>query len=340
MQLSTRLQNLGLAALAAVAVSLSAYAVWSVGQAPESAMTAALPGGSPLGEDRAPISGPDTDATTATDPAQDAATAGTAPDGDTPGSTAPPATSVAGWASAWSGPDADLLVIGDGFSNLRSQWIHQWATELAAERPVQIHHWAEAEDVRFNEPDVLSEGSGPGLTIWNASRGDTTIGEAAEHTQAFLGARIGLRPGMIVDQDGTELKEHDGAWNYTIGQRKGLDLRNPAADGRPRYVTDIDAATGTVTVGPRDALGVTEITADRLKVLHPVMSGSLDAIVQVRAHGGITDCRADIDGDTMTLTLSSPLQGVARGQAAVLYLPDPDGQGDVVLGSGTICGTR
>ncbi len=188
MQLSTRLQNLGLAALAAVAVSLSAYAVWSVGQAPESAMTAALPGGSPLGEERAPISGPDTDATTATDPAQDAATAGTAPDGDTPGSTAPPATSVAGWASAWSGPDADLLVIGDGFSNLRSQWIHQWATELAAERPVQIHHWAEAEDVRFNEPDVLSEGSGPGLTIWNASRGDTTIGEAAEHTQAFLGA--------------------------------------------------------------------------------------------------------------------------------------------------------
>jgi len=160
------------------------------------------------------------------------------------------------------------------------------------------------------------------------------------NTQAFLGARIGLRPGMIVDQDGTELKEHDGAWNYTIGQRKGLDLRNPAADGRPRYVTDIDAATGTVTVGPRDALGVTEITADRLKVLHPVMSGSLDAIVQVRAHGGITDCRADIDGDTMTLTLSSPLQGVARGQAAVLYLPDPDGQGDVVLGSGTICGTR
>ena len=35
------------------------------------------------------------------------------------------------------------------------------------------------------------------------------------NTQAFLGARIGLRPGLIVDQEGTELKEHDGAWNYT-----------------------------------------------------------------------------------------------------------------------------
>ncbi|QGU04384.1 tRNA 2-thiouridine(34) synthase MnmA [Corynebacterium comes] len=160
------------------------------------------------------------------------------------------------------------------------------------------------------------------------------------NTQAFLGARIGLRPGLVVDQEGHELREHDGAWNFTIGQRKGLDLRDPAADGRPRYVTDIDAATGTVTVGPRAALSVGVIHADRLKVLHPEMVGSLEAIVQVRAHGGISPCRASIQGDQMTLLLDEPLQGVARGQAAVLYLPDPDGQGDVVLGSGTICGTE
>ncbi|RSZ66140.1 tRNA 2-thiouridine(34) synthase MnmA [Corynebacterium hylobatis] len=160
------------------------------------------------------------------------------------------------------------------------------------------------------------------------------------NTQAFLGSRIGLRPGMVVDQDGAELRDHDGAWNFTIGQRKGLDLRNPAADGRPRYVTDIDASTGTVTVGPRSALSVTTIHADRLKVLHPAMTGSFDAHVQVRAHGGISSCRAEITGDEMTLLLREPLQGVARGQAAVLYLPDPDGEGDVVLGSGTICGTE
>ena len=39
----------------------------------------------------------------------------------------------------------------------------------------------------------------------------------------------------------------------------------------------------------------------------------------------------------MRLELKKALQGVARGQAAVLYLPDPSG--DIVLGSGTICGT-
>lgn len=159
------------------------------------------------------------------------------------------------------------------------------------------------------------------------------------NTQAFLGKRIGLRPGMIVDTQGQALKEHDGAFNYTIGQRKGLDIKQPAADGKPRYVTDIDATTGTVTVGSREDLSVTHITADRLKYLHPAMDGSFDAEVQVRAHGSVVACAVvvDRDNDRMELELKQPLSGVARGQAAVLYLPD-DG-GDIVLGSGTICAT-
>ena len=162
------------------------------------------------------------------------------------------------------------------------------------------------------------------------------------NTQAFLGAKIGLRPGMIVDKEGHELKEHDGAWNFTIGQRKGLDIKAPAADGRPRYVTDIDAATGTVTVGSREELKVTRITADRLKYLHPAMEGAFDCDVQVRAHGSVVRCHAIVDraNDTMTLELDEPLDGVARGQAAVLYLPSPDELGDIVIGSGTINGTN
>ena len=160
------------------------------------------------------------------------------------------------------------------------------------------------------------------------------------NTQAFLGKHIGLRPGMIVDTAGQVLKEHDGAWNYTIGQRKGLDIKQPASDGKPRYVTDINAQTGTVTVESRADLDVTVIQADRLKYLHPAMTGSFEAEVQVRAHGCVAACfvTIDEDNDFMELQLHEPLSGVARGQAAVLYLPDPDG--DIVLGSGTICGTR
>lgn len=159
------------------------------------------------------------------------------------------------------------------------------------------------------------------------------------NTQAFLGRSIGVRPGIIRDADGTALKEHDGAFQYTIGQRRGLDLRVPAADGQPRYVTGIDAASGDVMVGPREALKVHAIRADRLKVLHPDMAGTFEGLVQVRAHGGVVPCSVRIVGDEMTLDLHEPLEGVAPGQAAVLYLPDPDGLGDVVLGSGTICAT-
>ncbi len=157
------------------------------------------------------------------------------------------------------------------------------------------------------------------------------------NTKAFLGKHIGMRPGVIVDEDGNKLQDHDGVYGYTIGQRKGLNIRVPAADGRPRYVTDIDAATGTVTVGPREHLAVHTIIADRLKQLHPAFNGDVECQVQVRAHGEVVPCSAHIEGDTMTLTLKRPLSGVARGQAAVVYLPDQ--AGDIVLGSGTICGT-
>ena len=155
-----------------------------------------------------------------------------------------------------------------------------------------------------------------------------------------MGKHIGMRPGMIVDQEGTQLREHAGVHEFTIGQRKGLDIKAPAADGRPRYVTDIDAKTGTVTVGTRENLKISTIHADRLKFLHPAMDGQIDCEVQVRAHGGVVSCSATIDRDAdfMVLNLNEPLQGVARGQAAVLYLPDADG--DIVLGSGTICHTE
>ncbi|AZA13357.1 tRNA 2-thiouridine(34) synthase MnmA [Corynebacterium choanae] len=160
-------------------------------------------------------------------------------------------------------------------------------------------------------------------------------------TKGFLNRTIGTQPGEIVDEAGNRLKTTDDMFGFTIGQRKGLDLRQPAADGKPRYVTGIHPARKQVVVGPRGHLSVGTIVADRLKKLHPDMAGEVDCQVQVRAHGGITDCtaRIDWDTDTMELQLHEPLLGVAPGQAAVLYAPQPDGA-DIVLGSGTITATR
>ena len=59
-----------------------------------------------------------------------------------------------------------------------------------------------------------------------------------------------LHGGPIVDSTGKELARHEGYGRFTIGQRRGLKF----AAGTPVYVTKIDPATATVTIGPREDL--------------------------------------------------------------------------------------
>jgi len=157
-------------------------------------------------------------------------------------------------------------------------------------------------------------------------------------TRAFLGARIGVRRGAVVDAGGTVLAEHDGVHGFTVGQRKGLGIAGPGPDGRPRYVTGIDADTGTVHVGEAADLEVWTLTGER-----PVFTsgfaptGSVECEVQVRAHGGIATAVAELRDGVLVVELSDALRGVAPGQTMVLYRPDPDG--DEVIASATIART-
>jgi tRNA-uridine 2-sulfurtransferase len=155
-------------------------------------------------------------------------------------------------------------------------------------------------------------------------------------TRGFLAGRLGMRPGPVVDDvTGVELARHDGVHGFTVGQRKGLGVGAPAVDGRPRYVLAIEPASATVRVGPAEALDVWTIDAAA-----PVWSADrvperpLRCQVQVRAHGGLAPAVAYAAGESVRIELDEPLRGVAPGQAAVLYRPDPGG--DVVLGSARI----
>jgi len=154
-------------------------------------------------------------------------------------------------------------------------------------------------------------------------------------TQAFLGARIGVRPGAVVDAEGSVLAHHDGVYGFTIGQRKGLGIAGPGPDGNPRYVTAIDAETGTVRVGAVEDLDVSTLSG-RDPVFtagHPI-AGPVECEVQVRAHGGVVPAVAELRDGVLQVQLREPLRGVAPGQTLVLYRPDP--QGDEVIGSATI----
>jgi len=151
-------------------------------------------------------------------------------------------------------------------------------------------------------------------------------------TSGWLRERLGARPGTVVDADGTVLGTHDGAYRFTIGQRKGLNLRRPAADGEPRFVLSVDAPAGRVVVGPREKLAVAELRCGpAVWTSGEAPAGPVTVRVQVRAHGGEHDAVVTPQDDgTVTVALPSPIIGVAPGQTAAFY------DGATVVGSAVI----
>ena len=150
-------------------------------------------------------------------------------------------------------------------------------------------------------------------------------------TRGFLRSHLGEQPGPVVDAlTGAVVGRHQGAFAYTVGQRRGLALDVPAPDGRPRYVLSISPVDRTVRVGPQEALDVDVVTATAPLWSAGRRSLPLSCEVQLRAHGMVHGCTVSDEGGAWRIGLSTPARGVAAGQAAVLY------DGDTVLGSATI----
>lgn len=152
-------------------------------------------------------------------------------------------------------------------------------------------------------------------------------------TRDWLGEHLELHPGNIVDTEGNVLGQHDGVEAYTVGQRKGLNLGRPAADGKPRYVLSIRPKTAEVVVGSHAALAVVELAGGRYSWCGAPRENAHEwfaAEVQVRAHADPVACQAALINGEFVVRLDAPLMGVAPGQTAVLYL------GTRVLGQFTI----
>ncbi|WP_428979560.1 tRNA 2-thiouridine(34) synthase MnmA [Hansschlegelia zhihuaiae] len=142
-------------------------------------------------------------------------------------------------------------------------------------------------------------------------------------------------PGPIVDQSGREIGRHDGVIRYTVGQRRGLGL----AGGVPLYVLKVDAASRTLVVGPREALGVRRIV---IRDLNWLGEGALEDIgpegLAVRAKVRSTRPAAPavirpLGSREAAVELVEGEAGVAPGQACALY---DEATGERVLGGGTI----
>ncbi len=154
-------------------------------------------------------------------------------------------------------------------------------------------------------------------------------------TQGFLRERLGSQPGPIVDASGEVLGEHDGAYAYTVGQRRGLAIGRPAPDGKPRYVLSIEPVRNTVVVGSRSELAVGVVEAGEAVWFTEVPAPDEPVAVQIRAHGEAVPAYVeqvwdDDGGRSVRTRVEGELMGVAAGQSLVIY------RSTQVLGQATV----
>lgn len=136
---------------------------------------------------------------------------------------------------------------------------------------------------------------------------------------AFLGARIPVTRGRVVDTDGQPIGEVDAVELVTIGQRKGLGLAGGAA---PRFVLSVSPADATVVAGTAEELLTATTVLAAMEWADQPVTG--EVLVQTSAHGVVAGA-SFADG---VLTWEQPHRRVAPGQTVVLY------NGDHVLGGG------
>ncbi len=180
------------------------------------------------------------------------------------------------------------------------------------------------------KPDIRAEAAERGFSIAKKPDSHDICFIPDGDTRAWLTKRLGAQPGPIVDTDGEVLGQHQGAYAYTIGQRKGLGLTVPAADGEPRYVTSTQVKSNTVVVGTHELLGVDHITGDHARWCGPAPEGVIQIGAQIRAHGQEYPATAWAQGEQVQVRLGERIRGVAPGQSVVLY------DGTRVVGSATI----
>jgi tRNA-specific 2-thiouridylase len=135
-----------------------------------------------------------------------------------------------------------------------------------------------------------------------------------------------IQAGAIVHVDGRVLGQHGGIINFTVGQRRGLNI----GGGDILYVIRLDPDTRSVVVGPKEALARESIFLNGVNWL-----GASETPQRIEAK-----CRYSQDTAPATLTFQEdgkatvtfddPQYGIAPGQACVFY------QGSRVLGGGWI----
>jgi tRNA-specific 2-thiouridylase len=155
-----------------------------------------------------------------------------------------------------------------------------------------------------------------------------------------------VRPGAILDLRGRTIGEHPGHQHFTIGQRKGVGV----ALGHAVYVVKKDSVANTITVGEKEDLRVTRLTATDTNWLVDAAGtpGLTEGKTRIASEMDWRPCTAKFryntppvpaevrkvsDGE-LEVRFTEPQHGIAAGQAVVCY------DGEAVMCGGWIRETQ
>lgn len=147
-------------------------------------------------------------------------------------------------------------------------------------------------------------------------------------TKKYLNNTFTAQKGSFVEKaTGKVLGTHDGYWQYTVGQRKGIGIAAPY----PLYVLEICAGTNTVYVGSKEQLIINSLVLDVVVWAYPVNTISFEALVKIRYN--MKPVRAKITvSENVKIEFLDFVSALAPGQACVIY----DKNDGHLLGAGFI----
>ena len=135
-------------------------------------------------------------------------------------------------------------------------------------------------------------------------------------TKKYLNSILSSQKGNFVEKKtGRVLGFHDGFWQYTVGQRKGIGLAAPEA----LYVLEVEPKSNTVYVGYKDELEKDFLTLDYIDWIYPIFDKKFEALVKIRYNMKPVRAIVDLSGESITIKFLESVSGIAPGQACVLY---------------------
>ena len=135
-------------------------------------------------------------------------------------------------------------------------------------------------------------------------------------TKNYLSKILKKQKGNFIQKStGKVLGSHDGYWQFTVGQRKGIGIAAP----EPLYVLNIDASTNSVYVGYKDELLCKELSLDNVIWSYQLTNFEFDAKVKIRYNMKAINAKVKLEKDSVKVLFEDPVSAIAPGQACVFY---------------------